>query len=202
LPGTPKNLEVLIMQESDSGVNRQATVTEIEKGWLAGIIDGEGCIHIDIDTKGGSHPYITVTNTNILIIEKVADIWKRLGVGCRVYRFQNKPPRAVKINAMVFGFKRLKPALTAIMPYLVGKKDEALLLYRFVESRLKVDMHGPNETRKITNQEMKYILELKRMKNQYRVLTDYTPNTRKSDDIVGTLRRRREVGRNVQPHLV
>ena len=54
------------MQQSDVGDNPQVTVTEAEKGWLAGMIDGEGCIHVVGDWKsvwarvgsGASNPWL------------------------------------------------------------------------------------------------------------------------------------------------
>lgn len=190
-----------MMQESDSADNRQETVSEVEKGWLAGIIDGEGCIHIDLDPKGGSHPYLTVTNSNKLIIEKVYDIWHRLGIGCRIQTRANKRKNPVQ-DVQVIGFKRLKPALIAIMPYLVGKTDEAFLLHRFVESRLsRHNNNSPNNDRGFNREELTIIQTLKELKHHNRILRDYTPDCN-AEDIVRATRRRVEVARNEQPLLI
>jgi len=191
------------MQKSDSAVNQQETVSEVEKGWLAGIIDGEGCLHIDIDPRGGSHPYLTVTNSNKLIIEKAVDIWRRLGVGCRVQTRANQRKNPVQ-DVQVIGFKRLKPALVAIMPYLVGKADEALLLYRFTESRLlKADKHLTNVERAFSVEEMDLIYALKEYKHHNRVSSETnTLDYRKVEDRVRATRRLVEAGRNNQPHLI
>lgn len=165
------------MQKSKSADNGQETVNEFEKGWLAGIIDGEGCIHIDVDPRGGSHPYLTVTNTNKLIIEKVSDIWQRLGIGCRIQTRANKHRNPIQ-DVQIIGFKRLKPALIAIMPYLVGKADEALLLYRFVESRLsRFSNNSPTWTRKFNREELTIIQTLKEYKHHNRILREHTPDT-------------------------
>jgi len=189
------------MQKSDSADNGQARVSEMEKGWLAGLIDGEGCLHIDLDPRGGAHPYLTVTNTNQLIIEKAVDIWQRLGIGCRVQTRSSGGRNPVK-DVQVIGYKRLKPALISIMPYLVGKADEALLLYRFVESRLlRFNNHSINTERKYNREELQLIQALKNQKSHNRVLTDYTPNCN-AEDIVGAIRRRVEVARNEQPRLI
>ncbi len=196
------------MQQSDRADNQQATVSEIELGWLAGMIDGEGCIHIDLDPRGGAHPYLTITNTNFEVIEKVADIWHRLGVGCRVYtRRQNSKWNPVK-DCFVIGYRRLKPALIAVMPHLVGKADEALLLYRFVESRLNkcFSLNGKlrcrNEERHYSQEEMKIIQALKDKKLRNRVLRDYTPDCDKAEDIVRATQRWVEADRNNQPRLI
>ncbi|MCW4049322.1 MAG: LAGLIDADG family homing endonuclease [Candidatus Bathyarchaeota archaeon] len=188
------------MQKSNSADNQQAIVSEAEKGWLAGLIDGEGCIHIDID-KNGAHPYLTVTNSNFTITEKVVDIWHKLGIGCRVQtRHQNIKWNPVK-DVQIIGYKRLKPALIAIMPYLVGKSDEALLMYRFVESRLGKRQYGPSSG--YTDSELALVEALKTKKLRNRVLRDYTPDhLERVEDIVRATRRRVEAGRNAQPRLI
>jgi len=192
------------MQKSDSADNRQATVSEAEKGWLAGLIDGEGCIHVDVDPRGGAHPYLTITNSNFAITEKAFDIWQRLGIGARVQTRQRQKEgwNPVK-DVQVIGYKRLKPALIAIMPYLVGKADEALLLYRFVESRLsRFSNNTTNRLRQYNQEEVDLIYALKDKKLRNKVLRDYTPNSKNAEDIVRTARRRVEAGRNSQPRLI
>lgn len=196
------------MQQSASGDNQQATVSEAEKGWLAGIIDGEGSLHIDLDTKGGAHPYLNVTNTDRLIIEKVADVWQRLGIGCRVSfrkggEYDRNPKWNIPGDVMVIGYKRLKPALIAIMPYLVGKSDQALLMYTFVESRLaNFNNHSCNKDKQIKPEEMAIIKTLKDAKHHHRVLRDYMPNNQVVEDIVRATRRRVEDVRNAHPRLI
>jgi len=190
------------MQKSDSADNQQAIVTEAEKGWLAGLIDGEGCIHIDIDPRGGAHPYLTITNTNFAITEKAVDIWHRLGVGCRVQTRRNNHRWNPVKDVQVIGFKRLKPALIAIMPYLVGKADEALLLYRFVESRLSRPHRLRNGLNGYSPQEMQIVRALKDKKLRNKVLRDYTPDHDNVEDIVRATQRWVEAGRNVQPRLI
>lgn len=194
------------MQQSNSAGNQQATVSEAEKGWLAGLIDGEGCIHIDLD-KNGAHPYLTVTNTNFAITDKVWNIWQRLGIGARVQtRRQNHKSWSPVRDVQVIGYNRLKPALIAIMPYLVGKSDEALLLYRFIESRLaRYGGHWrkiPNGQRNYSQEESDLIQAIKDKKSRYRVLRDYKPDHSNMEDIVRATRRRVEVVRNVQPRLI
>jgi len=191
------------MQKSNSADNPQETVSEVEKGWLAGIIDGEGCIHIDLDARGGSHPYLTVTNSNKLIIEKAYDIWHRLGIGCRIQTRGSGRVNPVQ-DVQVIGYKRIKPALIAIMPYLVGKADEALLLYRFVESRLaRYNNHLTNEEKKLNREETELIFTLKDAKHLNRISSETnTSNYQKVEDRVRATRRRVEVARNAQPRLL
>ena len=191
------------MRKSNSADNRQETVSEVEKGWLAGIIDGEGCLHIDLDPRGGAHPYLTVTNSNKLVIERVADIWQRLGIGCRIQTRQNGRKNPVQ-DVQVIGYKRLKPALVAIMPYLIGKADEALLLYRFVESRLsRFNIHSPNGERGYNSEELDIVQALKKQKLHNRISSETnTLDYRMVEDRVRAARRLAEVARNEQPRLI
>src|SRR3990167_8672784 len=79
------------MQKSKGGDNQQAKATEIEKAWLAGIIDGEGSVRIDYpriqkagQRNGSAQPGIVITNTDWAIIEKSVDICQRIGVSPHV----------------------------------------------------------------------------------------------------------------------
>jgi len=186
-----------MMQQSDGAVNPQETVSEAEMGWLAGVIDGEGCMHIDLEPRNGAHPYLTITNSNFVLAEKVAGIWHRLGVGCRIQTRKRHNPRHSPVkDVMVIGYRRLEKALAAILPYLVAKQDEGLLLQEFIQSRLRV---GPSPC---SDGELKLIRALKAQKSCNRILTDHTPNGQQAEEMVGTLQRCKEAGRNDQPRLI
>jgi len=191
------------MQKSNSADNQQEIVSESEMGWLAGIIDGEGCIHIDLDPRGNAHPSITITNSNVLIIERALEIWHKIGIGARVTtRRINHPKHSPVKDVMVIGYKRLKPALIAIMPYLIGKADEALLLYRFVESRLNAPSGVTGNKAKYTDNEIRLAKAIKECKSRNKILRDYTLNCSNTDDIVRATQRCVEAGRNIQSRLI
>lgn len=124
-------------------------VTDVEIGWLAGIIDGEGTIafsvysaprYRDIRVK----PQIIVTNTDRPLIERVSQIMGRLGVGAHFQTREQRHPegfKAVRYRPLhvvnVSGFKRTLRLLPFIIPYLVtSKKEKGELVLRYMQQRL------------------------------------------------------------------
>lgn len=128
-------------------------VTDIELGWLAGVIDGEGTIAFsvyplryngkilqDLRVK----PQIIVTNTDKDLVEKVAYIFGRSSIGVHFQtRTQhgrsfvgNKPTKYRPLHvANVSGFKRARKAIELVGQHLVSKKRKAELVLRYVVQR-------------------------------------------------------------------
>jgi len=157
------------MQESKVADNQQATVLETEKAWLAGIIDGEGCIRIDYPNGKNSSPSprVAITNTDFAIIEKAADICQRLE--CNPYiqtRDRRKDNRRIIKDVLVLRVSKILTVLTAVMPYLTGRKHkQALLLHKFCRIRLAKDVnHLSNKDRTYTKEEIDLIYEIKQAK--------------------------------------
>jgi len=125
--------------------NQQAT--EAELGWLAGIIDGEGWLGMSIETE---HWYrlgyntrqksikveIKVVNTDPAIVEKTAEIMRKLDVNVYI---RCTHPKGVKMPVYEASTKRMAPVqrvLQAVRIYLVGTKQlRADLILRFIELR-------------------------------------------------------------------
>ena len=127
--------------------NQQAT--EAELGWLAGIIDGEGYLGMNVETE---HNYregyqtrqhsikieIKVTNCDPEIIVKTSQIMQKLGVNPYI----RQPAVVLKENHKVHyeaSIKRMAPVkrvLEAVLPYLVGSKlERAGLILQFIQLR-------------------------------------------------------------------
>lgn len=148
------------MQKSERhGDNPQGTlnVTEVELGWLAGMIDGEGTVAFSVyyRTEGMNtirvKPQIIVSGTEKVMLEKVADIIDRLGVGVhfqtREQRFE--APRtglakgAAKYRDLhvvtVAGFKRAIKLLSIIAPYLISpcKREKSEMMLQYMTRRLE-----------------------------------------------------------------
>jgi len=135
--------------------NQQGTlaVTDIELGWLAGVIDGEGTVAFSpyplrrngkIIQELRIKPQIIVTNTDKTLIEKVADIFGRSHVGVHFQtRTQhgrsfdgNKPTKYRPLHvANVSGFMRAKRALELVGQHLVSKKAKAEMVLRYIVQR-------------------------------------------------------------------
>jgi intein/homing endonuclease len=122
-------------------------VTAFELGWLSGIIDGEGCFSMSPGSKGSYNVGIKLVNTNKIIIEKICEILRKLGLAFHIYdstRSSNqRPAKRVEIN----GVMRVEKALKILLPYIVAKHEEATVLFEYVTKRLATPYGkmNPNE---------------------------------------------------------
>ncbi len=132
--------------------NPQGTlpVSETEKAWLAGIIDGEGSIILSFQVHGhklwNALPEVHVGNTEQVMIETIADIYQRLNVGRHITRRKTSTVNGVtgeRGNAYkdiyvvaVVGFLRVRKLLPQILPYMVtSKRQKGEMILRYVEQR-------------------------------------------------------------------
>lgn len=133
--------------------NPQGTLnaTNVEIGWLAGIIDGEGAISFsvykapryrDIRVK----PQVVINSTNRAITDRVVQVCERLGVGAHFSIRDGAPHQnAFKATrykpfyaANISGFKRVARLLPCIVEHLTDpKKTLANMILRYIEQRLR-----------------------------------------------------------------
>lgn len=119
-------------------------LSESEKAWLAGFVDGEGYIGITHQTKKETssssasdiyHPLLIITNTNKEALEYIQRI---TAVGAvysgKLPKNNEKPSYQYKIS------KRddILAILGLILPYLKIKKQQGNLLVEFIERRKKI----------------------------------------------------------------
>lgn len=142
--------------------NPQGTlpVSETEKAWLAGIIDGEGSVILSLQVNGhkliGALPEVHVGNTEQVMIEAIGDIYNRLSVGRHISRRKLSSTNGITGQrgmsykdlyvVAVVGFLRVRKLLPHILPYLVtSKKQKTELLLRYVEQRcVRIYPEGEN----------------------------------------------------------
>ncbi len=118
------------------------TFSDAEKGWLAGIIDGEGCLRLVKQNyvfkssflrkrRFSWRPLLVITNTNPDLIQHAYGILKG---GCVYSRFpkskSGKPYR--KCYELVIGINKLRQVLPQIIPFLTAKKREASVLLKAI----------------------------------------------------------------------
>ena len=107
--------------------------------WLAGIIDGEGCLSIwrrnvrsgsgvkIVSTQAG----ISITNSNAALLNECRELLDALGVKHSYITPKNAAKRPMR-RIFVRNHASLLILLDAIDPYLIGKRDQAALLREFV----------------------------------------------------------------------
>lgn len=115
---------------------------EIKLAWLAGIMEGEGCF--SINSAGKNRNYfvycISITNTDLIILQKCVSILKEIGIGVRI-KSRNKQikNRRMRYDLKIEGIKKMICFINAINPYIVGqKKMQAELMLNFLKRRLKI----------------------------------------------------------------
>ena len=135
--------------------NQQETqcVSEVDIGWLAGIIDGEGSVslafgYVRNGRLNNMSPRIEIGNTDKELLEKFVRIVKSLGGG--IYMTRKKESNQSKLvkkkkgrgfkplyYAKAVGFKRTKKILDIVLPHLTGeKKLRATLILKFIDTRI------------------------------------------------------------------
>lgn len=149
------------------GDNQQATPSESEIAWLAGLIEGDGTLALTVHERRqheGSNPKISVLirvyNTDAAIITKCVDILLRMGVGHYVEERDMKPMLKPDGEGtyhspdpmLAVNVKKFADALvflSRIRPWLFGDKaPRADLILKFLARRLaRIEKEGNGNTR-------------------------------------------------------
>jgi len=148
--------------------NQQQTVSDFEIGWLAGIIEGEGSICLQIHKRKDRSqqlrvtPKVIWTNSDMVLIEKSVSILERLKIGKWVHHTRpNNVSTLFKLNGKhtpkfkdvayihVSGMKRVQKLLSVISDHIAGeKKERAIILGNFIKRRLS---NGTNSNGRPSN---------------------------------------------------
>jgi len=129
--------------------NQQATLTDMELGWLGGVVDSDGCISMSRSDRGNYILYgcdIVFTNTDPVFIEEVARLLNKGGIGCHVrWSKQSGLGKKTVGEVRVGGHKRCFTALSVLTPGIRAKREQASYMLEFLKRRLAVDRPGPHE---------------------------------------------------------
>lgn len=131
---------------------------ELEMAWMAGIVDGEGCITISKQRREGRpslafRTSITISNTNLKLLEPFVKWW---GGGIYSPRQANSKWRQTFTwhcsNGVAVKF------LESIMPYLKGKRRQAELVLEFEHNkkRYKRTVYRGKGSAPLSEEETKY----------------------------------------------
>lgn len=99
-------------------------------GYLAGIIDGEGCITIGAGRKATCTNYnsiIMITNTNKKLID-----WLQQQFGGNYYKIPAQGNCKEAYRWRFLKQKEIEKLLLAVLPYLIIKRQQAITLLEFV----------------------------------------------------------------------
>lgn len=117
-------------------------VTETDRAWLAGIIDGEGSLSLFTNKeKDGStkiKPVLNFVNTDIAIVNKALSILEEAGCSPYIVKRVHKNPKHLDVvEVKATSTMQIEKWLLLVQPYLFGiKKAKAEILLRFVRRRM------------------------------------------------------------------
>lgn len=119
------------------------TISKEEAAWLAGVIDGEGCIQVGIRTKPREtlRPVVEVANICPLLINRVSDICHKLGLVFHIAYGTWRPPSEY-LRVAVTGHGSIEKLLDHILPYLTTKKEQAQKVLEFIRWRKTMPYGG------------------------------------------------------------
>jgi hypothetical protein len=115
--------------------------SQLELGWLAGIIDGEGSITV---VKRGPTfvPCVKMSNTSKLLIDKYCSLLDKLDISYHCYGRQKEGNRKYQWEVSVEGRPRVFKFVTLLQDILIAKKSQAEKTLEWIESR-GLDLRGP-----------------------------------------------------------
>ena len=118
--------------------------SDIEKGYIAGIIDGEGCIGIYKRRNRGYFIQLTITNTH-----KTTMKWLSAKLHANALRhLSDQRPRNKQIFSITVDRIRAAKILEIVKPYLKIKQAQADLALNFKQWQDGQKLNGPNGHRK------------------------------------------------------
>jgi hypothetical protein len=113
---------------------------ELDAAWLAGIIDGEGCIHTTYANgkKSKSHYRcrVEVRNTNPFMVQRITQILANREIQFFIHFLKKKESYKEGLVVVVTGYKAIQRLLQMVLPHLTAKYDEARLMAEFIDWRL------------------------------------------------------------------
>jgi hypothetical protein len=128
-------------------------ITELEKAYLAGIVDGEGCIYVDrfkdYRNKTGNFAYVLRLKVSMTCEKTINWIYETVSKEfqcCKVFKAKGKEFQQNN-RKPVYEFKfskNLLKFLKYIHPYMVTKKDRALAAFEWEDTKFDNNLRGRN----------------------------------------------------------
>lgn len=98
-----------------------ATATEL--AWAAGFFDGEGCVSLHLHTKKSGYQYAALA---VIVVQKdrrPIDYFHALFGAVETINITRRGPKRRAYWRLVYSGKRAAEVLTALLPYLILKRD-------------------------------------------------------------------------------
>ena len=119
-------------------------MNKLEKAWLAGFIDGEGCLTILKSTRRGKHkdyvdyrPMIVISNTSLRVLNYIQCI---CGYGSIYQREHIFPNAKLQHSLHIFRKQEILKLCRQLAPYLYLKQKHAKIIIDFCEGVVDKEM--------------------------------------------------------------
>jgi hypothetical protein len=117
-------------------------------GWLAGIMDGEGCMGIHgIRTKQKNklgQMRMFVRNTSPHMIQRISEILVLWYIPFHYNYEKRENGERESLKIVVTGLRSIQKLLLKLLPHLTAKKEEAMVALSYLEWRLGIPLHTRN----------------------------------------------------------
>lgn len=171
----------------ENTVVRNSRLSDLQVGYLAGIMDGEGTItfvyHKSKTNVNVIHSPVVflcaVANSNPLIIESVTSLLRVLGIRHKVFspkKEWNKKAKKRPYAVHVQGMDSAKAYLSVIGESLSGKKEQATLTLEYLERRKE-----GQRVKEITERDLQIIATVRGMNRNYGA--DFTVETKRQPSV-------------------
>lgn len=125
---------------------RLTSLDPAKLGWVAGILDGEGYIGL-VASKNRSGSMSVIARVEVASVTRVMqDTLKSiLGFGLVYERTRRRANERIQFSWAIWSASAVGPLLSAVLPYLVVKREVAAVVHTFCESRVGNDLGAYTE---------------------------------------------------------
>ncbi len=169
-------------------------ISREQLGWLAGIIDGEGCIvagwrYYKPNSDSGKYKHhkarvnmytwLTISNSDVRLLKRVSEIYKMIsGVGFCYTTAKLKAEGRWIINLNTIGRGSTRKVLELVLPHLTAKKSQAETMIELIDYRESLGYLGRSVKDRPYLQDdpciVLYIERLHRLKKEFASLPSET----------------------------
>jgi hypothetical protein len=148
-------------------VTERTTISEADRHYLAGLIDGEGSIMILGSNPRRPHPFIVIPNTEKALVEEAMRIFPPFSLYMREH--SPKKPQWKKCYVVkLSGIKSIHELCCLLNGYLRSPKKQRLLalMKTYCENRMKTVSENHRLNPRLTDFELALVGEIKKLNHK------------------------------------
>ena len=130
-PAIPTSTRIPARPTPPFGVSRTRLPFSVE--WSAGLLDGEGCLHIAVQRyrNNRSNTYVArvyITQNNLELLEHFRD---GVGIDAAIYKTKRTAGQNRQCYSLQYEGARAMALVALLLPHLIRKRAEALILQAY-----------------------------------------------------------------------